>query len=646
MSNPYLEDLIKRVEAESIDLPSDGSSGSYDGLKAFGAGAAQGALFNFGDELLAGIVAPFVDESYRELQEQYEAEDNRLAQQNPLAYGAGTVSGAIAVPGVGLGKAGVGLTKALNVGPKLAKAANYAAQGGTAGLLDYLGRTDVQDMSVLDAAKTTARAGIGGVVLGKTLENAIPVAKNLIKRVDDSRTAQDIKEVFDVVERVKNDPRVSTEKLIGSVSFVNEASNRLRDTATKTAKDLINAEQVLSTAYNKILDDASKAVGDKVKIDVQPKAWLELLNRLNTTVLSSGVSEGKAATELAQYLNKVGVLELDQNGKVIEGISSLPLNKAKQLIYDLELMLSQNPALTNEVYSRGLPRIGYSNLTRNQGRSITKMLQNSVNEELQKVDPTLAPKLEKIKSLQEDIATFKGLTNLEDFYYGDPVELAKDVPKFIEKVRGLNDPGSANPTGSAVRNLYERISNGDINKFLGDKDIINQVKENLKSSGRSKYISEYEGLVQRYNENLANLKEDVLFADLGGVAQQQAALGASGRGNFGISARGLITQGTAITAEGADALRSTIEGLLISKRLTKGVLQSPKFLADVLGDAGMYNYLSKLAHHVNKPKIASMLEALYKTEGKKRAATLYVMLQTPAFKDFINSFLIKDLEQE
>jgi hypothetical protein len=640
-----LEALIAQSPSVKPEMDTTEPGGFADTAKAFGAGAAQGALFNWGDELLAGVVAPFSDKEYKELQEEYDLEDQRLAAQNPLAYGAGTVAGAVSVPGAGIGSLGLKATKLAKTSANLAKvpsglvrATGYAAQGGTAGALDYLGRTKSEDMSLKDAATSAAFGGALGAALGETMEVAMPIAKNLLKRVDDSRTLQDIRETIDVVRKVKDNPEFSDFGLVGSRTFSEKAGSKLHETAIRTAKDLMNAEQVLGTTYKKLVNEASKNVTDPVNIN--PTGWIELLNRMKANTVGS---EFDPAEALAKYLTKNNILSVNKDGFLIPGTRQLSIDKARQITEDLDLMMTRNPSMAELRGERGLPSIGYSEPIRNQGRQILKNIESEISTKLRQIDPKLSQKLDEISEIKNDIAIFKDLTGLENLYYGDVSSLEKDIALFIGKLTDLNDPSSVNPTGVAIRKYYEKVTSGKVNKFLGDKKVLEEMKERLKETGREKYIPEYEGLVNKYNKNLADLKDDLLFADLGGTAQQRAALGQSGRGNLGISARGLITQGTAISAEAADFLRSSVQGI-IGKQATSAALRSPGAMASVLTDAGIYNYLSRLANQLDQPKIAQYLHGLYNAEGKKRAAMLYVMLQTPVFRDFVKSHLTDHLE--
>ena len=641
-----LEALIAQSPSVKPEMDTTEPGGFADTAKAFGAGAAQGALFNWGDELLAGVVAPFSDKEYKELQEEYDLEDQRLAAQNPLAYGAGTVAGAVSVPGAGIGSLGLKATKLAKTSANLAKvpsglvrATGYAAQGGTAGALDYLGRTKSEDMSLKDAATSAAFGGALGAALGETMEVAMPIAKNLLKRVDDSRTLQDIRETIDVVRKVKEDPNFKDFGLVGSREFTDQATRKLQKTAIRTAKDLLNSEQVLGTSYKKLLNEASKEV--TAPVDVMPSAWVDLLNVMDSAQIGSEQNAGKA---LFKYLNKINLVDLDpQTGALLTGNTSLSIDKARQVLDDLDMMLSRDPNIARLRSERGLPSIGYSDTVRTQGRQIMREIESDIAAKLRQGNPKLSDELEEISSIRNDINVFKDLTGLENLYYGNTAKLESDIPKFIAKLTDLNDPAAANPAGVAIRDLYEKLSSGNINKYLGNKEVIESIKDRLKATGREKYVPEYENLVKNYNQNLSDLKDDLLFADLGGTAQQRAALGASGRGNLGISARGLITQSTAISAEAADFLRASVEGI-IGKQATSAALRSPGAMASVLTDAGIYNYLSRLANQLDQPKIAQYLHGLYNAEGKKRAAMLYVMLQTPVFRDFVKSHLTDHLE--
>lgn len=120
-----------RVMANQYDGPQIGGS-----LGAFAAGAAQGAVANFGDELLAAPVSAITGKGYGESLEGLRGTLKGIEQESPLSYAGGMIAGSILGPGKVIGGA---VKKTMGAIPRFAR---YAAEGGGIGALEGAGMAE------------------------------------------------------------------------------------------------------------------------------------------------------------------------------------------------------------------------------------------------------------------------------------------------------------------------------------------------------------------------------------------------------------------------------------------------------------------------------------------------------------------------
>ena len=138
--------------------------------------ALGGLAFDFGDEIEAGIRAPFSNKNYTQIRDELRAQQNEYAKDYPIGSTIANVAGGIAFPaglaGMAL-KAGKGLYGAAKAGA-LGGAASGAVTG--AGVAEEMG-----DIPASAASFGALGAATGGVVA--------PVAKlggGIIKNIIDS----------------------------------------------------------------------------------------------------------------------------------------------------------------------------------------------------------------------------------------------------------------------------------------------------------------------------------------------------------------------------------------------------------------------------------------------------------------------------
>ncbi len=160
--------------------------------------------------------------------EAIKAESEKLKEENPVAYGAGAVTGAVAptlVPGVG---------------PMMA--ANPAAAGALIGGTGAFGDTDLQKHPVLGTAQAVGGAA-GGAVLSKVLSTMMPPAQ---KALESQANAMANKSV--------NLPQ-------GVLGKMTEAERQAQGAALRGAGVIVKDKQVALNNADKLLKDYGQKIG-------------------------------------------------------------------------------------------------------------------------------------------------------------------------------------------------------------------------------------------------------------------------------------------------------------------------------------------------------------------------------------------------
>ena len=196
----------------------------YDGGAEAARAAAQGLTLGFGEELEAGLRAPFSDEDYAAIRDRLRAQQSQFGKDYPITQTALDVVGGLAAPAGILGatyKAGQGLV-------------NIAKAGAGAGALTgaVTGAGVAPELS--DIPMSAAGYGAAGGVLG----GAAPVAFKL--------GGQAIGNIID------------------SIGFTN--ANKI---ATRKLQELLNKENLTPTQVNSMLDEYRRlGVPDPVLADI------------------------------------------------------------------------------------------------------------------------------------------------------------------------------------------------------------------------------------------------------------------------------------------------------------------------------------------------------------------------------------------
>lgn len=198
MANFISDDDMKKIEGQEAviqpagfvsdnDMSAMEESSRPSGLESGIRGLAQGASFDFADEITGGLESAagslglVPDKTYEQARDESRAAYQAAQKANPIEYGAGQVGGAIGtmfIPGLNVAKGATLGGTALRAG------LTSAAQGG----LTSLGASEEDNIGGL-ARDTLVGAGIGGLIGGAT-----PLAGNLISKAS-SKVGEGVRDV-------------------------------------------------------------------------------------------------------------------------------------------------------------------------------------------------------------------------------------------------------------------------------------------------------------------------------------------------------------------------------------------------------------------------------------------------------------------
>ena len=245
---PEQEAELQKLKAEvgQIEKPKEEKSGLVPAL----AGATQGVLFNFADEIwgeLAGFASPFADK--KKAKEQARNWFKEKESESPKSYLAGELSGAIAtglIPtgvnqAAAIGKIGLLLPKIVKIAessPKAAKIVSNMFKGTVLGGTDALGRSEEnlgQDTATGAAIGGTVSAGLP--IIGKLLSKT----KDATGRLISGLSKEEIATIRELGEAVNNPKSLET--------ISNEALNT-RNVVKGVMKSKADAEDSLLSGFN------------------------------------------------------------------------------------------------------------------------------------------------------------------------------------------------------------------------------------------------------------------------------------------------------------------------------------------------------------------------------------------------------------
>jgi hypothetical protein len=257
------EDLLP---AEFGNAPSVPYSGGAEGARA----ALQGLTMGFGDEIEAGVRAPFSEEDYTEIRNRLRAQQEQFGEDYPKTQMALDVAGGLVVPAFGVAggaiKAGKGLLGATKAGAGAGAVAGAVTGAGVApeisDIPEYATKYGIGGGAVGAAAPAVIKLGgrtVGGIVDALGFSNANKVAsKKLASYLEkENLTPQQAQDMLAEYRRLGvPDPVIADlgENLRGAGYASYIVPNKAK---TKTADFLENRQQELANSLVKGLEEKS-----------------------------------------------------------------------------------------------------------------------------------------------------------------------------------------------------------------------------------------------------------------------------------------------------------------------------------------------------------------------------------------------------
>jgi hypothetical protein len=164
---------IAQYDRENQPVPYSG------GAEAARAAIGQGLGMGFGEEIEAGIRAPFSNEDYTTIRDRLRAQQAQFGKDYPLTQTGLELAGGLALP---LGAVGLGAKGLMTGGSALGTIGRGAIAGGTSGAVTGAGTAkEMSDIPMSAASSGLLGAGVGGVA-----PSAINLTGRTVRAVADS----------------------------------------------------------------------------------------------------------------------------------------------------------------------------------------------------------------------------------------------------------------------------------------------------------------------------------------------------------------------------------------------------------------------------------------------------------------------------
>lgn len=617
LTEAQLQELAELEELEALEqmrsktptrFPSaPAPSQDMSSLTSAAIGAGQGVTFDFGDEILAALQAPFSDKTYRELQKENEAVATQAAEQNPLSYYAGNIGAGVAFnPAgkvVGAAVKGIGSTAA-RTAPALAKVAEEApavgriAQMGTEGAIygGLLGAGQAtSEQSLVDSIVDGAQSG---AVVGTALGGAIQGAKALLPSAQRFKDVNIIKTVEDIIDLKKKgfDPTAPGALAKVDDEILKDVGEFIRGSGAKgvSASSLPDLRMDLGRNLGEIRQQALRELGDSIPIKLDPIEVEAMLSYRAPT--ESPITLGEDLPKLTKFLRTWGIIG---NQGTVPGELVLPPEKAGAFLSDVNEILSQKKS-------------GYM-FSGPSSKQILEDLQEAVNSQVETAISASGryPQYDKAKKAFRAVAVTQDALGLPKGYFNNDKQYFLDQERIANKIKLLSRETSM--TGEAFNTKVKHLR--DIVEDKGFELLPQEAQVKVKD------------LLEKINkfEDLSRSRE------LATVAQGEAGFQESGKFGLFNSAKALLLKSVGSIIDTPQAARQAAEET-ISRPGAEGLKKGLVAIKNV-GDIDFYfNKLTKIAQEKGQPELARTLENIGKQDMKKRRALLYVLMQQPSIR--------------
>lgn len=606
------KDLQELAELEELELleqklavPAESSVPQISPLASAAIGAGQGVTFDFGDELLAALRAPFSEKTYRELQQEGETLATQAAEQNPISYYTGNIGAGVAfnplAKTVGAAAKGVGTlaTKGSETVAKIAKAApavgrivQMGTEGAIYGGLLGAGQASADD----DLLKEIGSGAISGAVVGTALGGAIQGAKALLpsaKRFKDVNVIKTVEDIIDLkqkdldptapgaLEKVDNRILQEVGEFIRGSGKEGVDANSLPDLRFKLGQTLGNLRK---EAIQTIPETSIKLDPLNIEAAIKYRAPTE-----------SAITWSEDLPKLQKFLKTWGVVSPKGTPLPFE----LSADKAGTFLSDINEVLAGKKS-------------GYI-FSGPSAKGILNKIQEDLNTQVENaiINSSKYPEYDQAKKAFRAVAVTQDALNLPKAYFNDEASFFKDKIRIAGKIKQLAKENSM--SGETFQ------------------DQVKALREIVEDPGFKRLPEEVQKKTQDILSKINAFDDLSRSRELAAMAQGEAGFQESGKFGLFNSAKALLLKTVGSALEAPKAGKEALEEVITKP----GVEASKKGLVNIKNaiDIDFYfDKLSGLAKQKGQTQLAQTLDFIAQQDMKKRRAMLFVLMQQPSVR--------------
>lgn len=619
------------LDTSAFDTPSADTSikanpQSVGKLESFLRGAAQGATFDFGDEITGAVEAALTDKTYEQARDESRANYKEAQTQNPISYFGGNVAGGLAVPGLGTGAIA---TKGLIGG---SKALQLAKAGALAGGLTGLGSSEDTGMGLVK--DTAAGATLGGV-LSPVVGQIIP--KGIERTVGAAKTLPMFEDLGAIFSKAK-----MGESLAGKETL-SKLTGQLKGQIENDLFPFINKESksVISEAY----DLASKEAREQGRTaDIT-----DLIKNAEATLSKKNIPP-EEANKIIDTLKRFGGAEeqttgfkqinpMTRNPEELEILKQVDNLKARQDIKEMRSQLARagEPSLGGQepgVFQGKGPAFGTDVMAaRSQSASDTlaPLKTSGGRGEFSAIKPVTSEVLTTPQQTVDDLHNLKNV--LEDFATTETsagreaIGIKKEVDDLIANMSDSN--------ALAFANRLREIKSEAVAK-LGLADIATGMDDASRQSRNQSANAFLEKITNAMGTNKGMVARQDIGAGFGSLKMIDPAKAGQLESGLADKARDVylsrqMNQPAVLTSDPLTAIAGGTKGLVyrsadMAGKMSRAITEStPGQLAEMSADLVARG----------QTKYAEMLRKASLAEPSKRQALLFVLAQDPSFREIV-----------
>lgn len=568
-------------------------------------GAGQGVTFDFGDELLAALRAPFSEKTYRELQQEGETLATQAAEQNPISYYTGNIGAGVAfnplAKTVGASVKGVGalaakgsdvLADISKAAPALGRIGQMGAEGAIYGGLLGAGQASADQ----DLVNEITTGMTSGAVVGTALGGAVQGAKALLPSAKRFKDVNVIKTVEDIIDLKQKDLDPTAPGALEKVD--NKILQEIGEFIRGSGKEGVDAASLpdlrfkLGQTLGNLRQQAIQTLPEtSVKLDP-----LDIEKAIMfRSPAESAISWSEDLPKLQKFLKTWGLVSPEGTPIPFE----LSAQKAGSFLNDV-----------NEILAGKKPGYIFSGPS---AKGILEKIQEDLNTQVENVIMSSGkyPEYNQAKKAFRAVAVTQDALNLPKGYFNDESGFFKDKIRLAGKIKQLSKENSM--TGETFQDQIKALR--DIVEDPGFKLLPQEVQKKTQD------------ILSKINafDDLSRSRE------LAAMAQGEAGFQESGKFGLFNSAKALLLKTVGSVLEAPKAGKEALEEVITKP----GVEASKKGLVNIKNATDIdfyFDKLSGLAKQKGQTQLAQTLDFIAQQDMKKRRAMLFVLMQQPSVR--------------